>query len=201
MQHATYWFIHKFCIFYNVTVVAYLTLVALLYCILFTYYSTYIAYATYLACFFIHIFFISVNVVAYFTYFIAYFSKNMQNSDRSIFCMLDIYMQNMPRNMQNNMQNSMQKKMSKICNPVWNMQNSDRFIFCIFVIYMHSPLCWCAGDSSSEAAAAATDSRHNPSHESSLACHRAILAGPAQDAGGARPCGPGPPAVRVLRRA
>ena len=34
----------------------------------------------------------------------------MQNSDRSIFCILDIYMQNMYNNMQNNMQN-----MQKIC--------------------------------------------------------------------------------------
>jgi hypothetical protein len=29
----------------------------------------------------------------------------MQNPDRSIFCILDIYMQNMSINMQNNMQN------------------------------------------------------------------------------------------------
>jgi hypothetical protein len=39
-------------------------------------------------------------------------TKNMQNSDRSKFCIFDIYMQDMPRNMQNNMQN-MQKNMSK----------------------------------------------------------------------------------------
>jgi hypothetical protein len=37
------------------------------------------------------------------------YGKNMQNSDRSTFCIIfDIYMQNMPKNMQNNMQN-MQK--------------------------------------------------------------------------------------------
>jgi hypothetical protein len=44
----------------------------------------------------------------------------------------------------------------------------------------------CRRFKSEAAAAAATDSRHHPSHLS--ACHRAILAGPAQD--GARVCMP-----------
>jgi hypothetical protein len=70
----------------------------------------------------------------------------MQNSDRSILCIFDIYMQNMTKNMQNNMQN-MQTIWQKICNPVFNMQNSDRFIFCIFCIYIHPPLCWCPSPS------------------------------------------------------